>query len=132
MIDWHCDNCNCLMNNQDGFNTSTGRWVCSQCGYENDVSEHNIVKHKVHVFKCKKMGYDEEEVGIWFDADVYSERDAKSQFHERYGETKKSNGEYYPFTYFEYEGEKFFDVEYVGLFDEDNLPHGFSGFPWRN
>ena len=41
-IDWYCDECNTYLNDQAGFNTSSGRWTCSECGYENDVTEDNI------------------------------------------------------------------------------------------
>lgn len=41
--DWFCDNCGAYMNEQDGFTTEDGAWECEECGYENDVSEDNIV-----------------------------------------------------------------------------------------
>ena len=39
---WFCDECDTFMNVQSGFTTETGRWVCSVCGQENDVSDANI------------------------------------------------------------------------------------------
>lgn len=128
--DWYCDECDALLNDQEGFDISTGKWICKKCGFENDISQNNIRKRKVHVFKCKKMGYGGEEIGIWFDADEYTEYSARSQFVEKDGSTLKENGEYYPYTYFEYNGERFYSVEYQGVFDEDDMPHGFSGYPW--
>lgn len=41
-VDWYCDSCGALLNNQSGFDTSTGEWVCAQCGTSNDVSDGNI------------------------------------------------------------------------------------------
>lgn len=41
-ITWHCDSCNCILNNQPGFNTDSGKWICAECGFENDVSENNV------------------------------------------------------------------------------------------
>ena len=37
-IDWYCDSCNALMNNQTGFKRSGGWWTCAACGFNNDVS----------------------------------------------------------------------------------------------
>lgn len=45
-IDWYCDECNAYLNDQSGFNTSSGRWTCSECGYNNDVTENNIIDTK--------------------------------------------------------------------------------------
>ena len=39
--DYFCDNCDVYLNDQPGFTAITGQWVCSNCGYENDVSENN-------------------------------------------------------------------------------------------
>ena len=39
---WFCDNCETFMNIQDGFNTKSGKWICTECKYENDVSNNNI------------------------------------------------------------------------------------------
>jgi len=41
--DWHCDNCNAYMNDQPGFTTKNGTWVCAECGAVNDVTNNNIV-----------------------------------------------------------------------------------------
>lgn len=30
------------MNEQDGFNTDSGIWTCTECGYVNDVSSDNV------------------------------------------------------------------------------------------
>ena len=39
---WFCDSCDTYMNIQPGFATESGRWVCTVCGQENDVSDDNI------------------------------------------------------------------------------------------
>lgn len=41
-VTWYCDGCNCVLNEQEDFDTSTGIWYCTECGYENDVSSENI------------------------------------------------------------------------------------------
>lgn len=40
---WYCDKCGAYMNIQRGFNTNSGSWKCKNCGYDNDVSEDNII-----------------------------------------------------------------------------------------
>lgn len=42
IIDWYCDRCREYMNNQGGFTTSSGKWTCTKCGYDNDVTNENI------------------------------------------------------------------------------------------
>ena len=41
MDKWTCDRCGLIMNKQNGFSVLSGRWVCTNCGYDNDVSETN-------------------------------------------------------------------------------------------
>lgn len=40
--DWHCDECDAYLNDQPGFTTVTGEWICTECGAVNDVTEDNI------------------------------------------------------------------------------------------
>lgn len=40
---WFCDDCGTFMNVQDGFTTKTGKWTCTECRFENDVSRDNII-----------------------------------------------------------------------------------------
>lgn len=40
--DWICDSCGVYMNDQLGFNVSSGSWYCKECGSWNDVSEDNV------------------------------------------------------------------------------------------
>ena len=37
------DNCETFMNIQENFNINSGKWICTVCGYENDVSKDNII-----------------------------------------------------------------------------------------
>lgn len=39
---WFCDKCETFLNRQPGFNTDSGHWTCSECGFDNDVSAANI------------------------------------------------------------------------------------------
>ncbi|MDR0200369.1 MAG: hypothetical protein LBI43_07345 [Streptococcaceae bacterium] len=41
--DWTCDGCGANLNVQNGFSCSTGSWECTECGFDNDVSEANII-----------------------------------------------------------------------------------------
>ena len=41
-ITWYCDGCNSILNNQPGFNTNRGKWECTECGYDNDVTSSNV------------------------------------------------------------------------------------------
>lgn len=41
--EWYCDNCDAHLNNQIGFSTLFGNWICSKCGWNNDVSDNNIL-----------------------------------------------------------------------------------------
>ena len=40
---WFCDNCETFMNTQEGFTTKSGSWVCTKCGFDNDVTAANII-----------------------------------------------------------------------------------------
>lgn len=42
-ITWYCDGCDAELNRQSGFSTKSGTWVCTECGYENDVTSDNIL-----------------------------------------------------------------------------------------
>lgn len=41
--DWYCDECGASLNEQSGFSPYCGTWECTECGYENDISEDNII-----------------------------------------------------------------------------------------
>lgn len=44
VIDWNCDNCGASLNIQSGFDPYQDHWTCTECGYENDTSESNIIR----------------------------------------------------------------------------------------
>lgn len=48
--DWYCDNCDAHLNKQTGFNTYSGSWTCEECGYNNDVSDDNILSGEEEEF----------------------------------------------------------------------------------
>ena len=37
-----CDKCESFMNIQTGFNTDNGNWICTECGFDNEVTDVNI------------------------------------------------------------------------------------------
>ena len=41
-IDWYCDRCNDLLNDQPGFEDSHYIWKCTNCGHKNSISSSNI------------------------------------------------------------------------------------------
>lgn len=55
--DWFCDCCNTLMNNQPGFSTSSGSWICSECNHFNDVSSDNIRHYGVRPVTDDQLRY---------------------------------------------------------------------------
>lgn len=71
-----------------------------------------------HVFKATKLGWDEEKEGIWFDSDVYSEEEAKAQFQPYEGTTQRG----YSYIGYEYDGQKYHDVTYLGEYEDDDMP----------
>lgn len=40
---WFCDNCETYMNIQKGFTTKNKKWTCTECGFINGVSKHDIL-----------------------------------------------------------------------------------------
>ena len=49
-----------------------------------------------HVFRCTKIGWDQEQEGVWFDADQYSKESAEARFIPQQGVTQRG----YPYTYY--------------------------------
>ena len=41
-----------------------------------------------HVFKATKIGWDEEQEGVWFDSDFYSKEEAEAEFKPYQGTTR--------------------------------------------
>ena len=40
---WFCDECETYMNVQPGFTTKDGKWKCTVCGFENNVTKKDII-----------------------------------------------------------------------------------------
>lgn len=40
---WFCDSCETFLNVQEGFSEENGKWYCTECGFENDVTADNIL-----------------------------------------------------------------------------------------
>ena len=57
-VDWYCDGCDAHLNRQDGFTTATGSWTCTECGYENDVTDDNILDEDEDLYQeeCPNCG----------------------------------------------------------------------------
>lgn len=71
-----------------------------------------------HVFRATKIGWKKEQEGIWFDADEYTEEEAKAEFKPYKGITQRG----YPYTGYEYDGKKYHDVKYLGKYEDNNMP----------
>ncbi len=71
-----------------------------------------------HVFKAKKIGWAEEEEGVWFDSDTYTKEEAEAQFKPYQGVTQRG----YDYTGYEYDGQKYHHVNYLGEFEDDAMP----------
>lgn len=41
-ITWYCDGCHAILNEQQGFSTDSGHWECTECGFDNDVTDSNV------------------------------------------------------------------------------------------
>lgn len=42
-IDWYCDECDAYLNSQSGFNPYDDRWICTECGHDNDITKNNVL-----------------------------------------------------------------------------------------
>lgn len=71
-----------------------------------------------HLFRAKRMGYEEKRDGIYFDANLYSLEEAIAQFKPFQGISQKG----YPYTGYEYKGVKYHDFQYLGLFPKKAMP----------
>ncbi len=71
-----------------------------------------------HVFRATKLGWNSEQEGVWFDAEVYSKEEAEKEFKKYKGITQKG----FPYTGYEYDGQKYHDILYLGLFEDDKMP----------
>ena len=77
-----------------------------------------------HVFRVKKLGWSNEREVICFDSDEYTASEAKALFKEYRGVTQKG----YPYTGYEYNGERFYEVNYLGEFKNAEVPKNDENF----
>ena len=83
-VTWYCDGCNSVLNNQEGFNTNTETWTCTECGFENDVTSSNIYESEedyqnaMGIPKCPTCGGmvkgDAPDATYWFNCKTCGER----------------------------------------------------------
>lgn len=72
-----------------------------------------------YLFRTKKLGWDEEREGVWFDSEMYTREEAEAQFVPYEGRTYDG----YPYTGYEFEGEKLYSYDYIGEFESvDDMP----------
>lgn len=71
-----------------------------------------------HLFKATKLGWGGEKEGIWFDSHKYIEEEARAQFEEYEGTTQKGH----PYTGYEYDGQRYHSIAYLGEFEDDEMP----------
>lgn len=71
-----------------------------------------------HVFRGKRMGYEEKRDGIYFDADRYSLEEATAQFKPFQGISQKG----FPYIGYECKGVKYHDFQYLGEFPKNAMP----------
>lgn len=71
-----------------------------------------------HVFRATKLGWDSEKEGVWFDSDKYTKEEAEEQFVPYEGTTQKG----YPYTGYEFDGQKYHDYTYLGEYEDDKMP----------
>lgn len=71
-----------------------------------------------HLFKATKIGWEEEQEGVWFDSDDYTKEEAEAEFTPYQGITQ--NG--YPYTGYEYDGQRYHHYTYLGEFEDDKMP----------
>ena len=71
-----------------------------------------------HLFRATKLGWAKEREGIWFDSSEYTKEEAESEFKCYDGTTQDG----YPYQGYEFDGQKYHDVTYLGEFEDDDLP----------
>ena len=81
---WHCDGCNAILNEQDGFYTDSGTWICAECGFVNDVTPDNIYESEedyqesMGIPRCPNCGGmvqgDAPDATYWFNCKSCGER----------------------------------------------------------
>lgn len=71
-----------------------------------------------HVFKATKLGWKKGQEGIWFDSEYYTEEEAIEEIKTYEGITQRG----FPYTGYEFDGQKYHDVTYLGEYEDDDLP----------
>ena len=71
-----------------------------------------------HVFRATRIGWDQEQEGVWFDSDHYTKEEAEAEFKPYQGTTQQG----YPYTGYEYDGQKYHDYSYLGEYEDDQMP----------
>ena len=77
-----------------------------------------------HVFRATRLGWAEEKDAIWFDSDYYSKEEAEANLKPYDGITQGG----YPYTEYEYDGQKYHDYMYLGEFEDDETPRNDEDF----
>lgn len=72
--EWNCDECDALLNEQDGFEYDCGTWQCTECGCYNDIDEDNIFLPEEEEYE----NYDEDM------DDAYLKMEIESYLEEKY------------------------------------------------
>lgn len=75
-----------------------------------------------HVFKAVKPGWDEECDGIWFDSDMYSREEAEAELGLGLGQYYRHDDDGIPYTCYEYDGQEYADIVYLGEFEDEDMP----------
>ena len=75
-----------------------------------------------HVFRATKLGWNREQECVWFDSNHYTKEEAEAQFIPYRGTTQKG----YPYTGYEFDGEKYYDYYYLDEVEEKNMPHNIE------
>ena len=71
-----------------------------------------------HVFRAKRMGWEEKREGIHFNADYYTQEEATAQFKPVQGTTRDG----FPYVGYEYGGVKYHNFQYLGVFPQNAMP----------
>jgi hypothetical protein len=76
---------------------------------------------KCHVISAKRLGWEQMYDYYTFPVDEYSKEDAMNQFFTVQKETTKANGQSYPYTAYEYNGEIYHSIIYSGIADDSEF-----------
>lgn len=137
-VTWYCDNCNAIMNNQEGFTTRHGYWECTACGTANDVSDDNVYRSereydayraKPRCPYCGKLLDTEDGVyftcsGEWCMNERFTIENGKVVDARSYTRTLFSNE-----RTCQYCGETSRGWEYVAAWENGNNPNGYRKCP---